>query len=155
MAPVFVAAWFCLWGLLPSYAGRMERNIFRAICALLAIFTLLNGARMVVDPLGWFASIPDLAVTGAANGHLIRDVGTAYLASAIGLAFAAWRPGRAAPLLFAPAIFMVGHGAGHLVDIAGGCAAAPAGTMTDWLGVILPGLVVAGLCGWALRFRSA
>lgn len=133
----------------------MERNIFRALCALLAAFALLNGARMVADPIGWFASIPDLAVTGAANGHLIRDVGTAYLASAIGLAFAAWRPGLAAPLLLAPAVFMVGHGAGHLVDIAGGCAAAPGGTMTDWLGVILPGLAVAGLCGWALRFSSA
>lgn len=133
----------------------MERNIFRAVCALLAAFTLLNGARMVADPIGWFASIPDLAVTGAANGHLIRDVGTAYLASAIGLAFAVWRPGLATPLLLAPALFMAGHGAGHLVDIAGGCAAAPAGTMTDWLGVILPGLAVAGLCGWALRFRPA
>ncbi|MBO6635912.1 hypothetical protein [Parvibaculum sp.] len=120
----------------------------------MAAFALLNGGRMVLDPVGWFASIPDLAVTGAANGHLIRDVGTAYLASATGLAFAIWRPAQAMGVLLVAAIFMAGHGIGHLVDIAEGCAAAPGGTATDWLGVIVPGAITAALCGWSLRFRQ-
>jgi hypothetical protein len=132
----------------------MEMTAFRGICGLVAAFALLNGGRMVLDPVGWFASIPDLAVTGAANGHLIRDVGTAYLASATGLAFAIWRPAQAMGVLLVAAIFMAGHGIGHLVDIAEGCAAAPGGTATDWLGVIVPGAITAALCGWSLRFRQ-
>lgn len=115
---------------------------------------MLNGGRMVLDPIGWFASIPDLAVTGAANGHLIRDVGTAYLASAAGLALALWRPSAATGALLVATIFMAGHGILHLVEIAEGCAAAPGGTATDWAGVILPGVLTAGLCGWSLRFRT-
>lgn len=132
----------------------MEWLVFRLLAGLLALFSLLNGIRMVVDPIGWFASIPDLALTGAANGHLIRDVGTAYLASAAGLGVAAFRPRFASAALLAPAIFMAGHGLGHLVDIAEGCAAAPVGTATDWLGVILPGFLTAALCVWGLRFRN-
>lgn len=132
----------------------MGLAVFRGICGLVAALALLNGGRMVLDPIGWFASIPDLAVTGAANGHLIRDVGTAYLASAAGLAYAIWRPAQAAGALAVAATFMAGHGIGHLVDIAGGCAAAPGGTVTDWLGVIFPGAVTVALCGWSLRFRQ-
>jgi hypothetical protein len=133
----------------------MEQTAFRVLAALLALFAALNGARMVADPIGWFASIPDLALTGAANAHLIRDVGVAYLASAAGLGAAAFWPRVAAPLLLAPAIFMGGHALTHLADIAAGCAAAPGGTATDWLGVILPGALTGLLCVWGLRFRQA
>ncbi|PKQ03307.1 MAG: hypothetical protein CVT72_15195, partial [Alphaproteobacteria bacterium HGW-Alphaproteobacteria-11] len=70
----------------------MEQTVFRILAALLGVFALLNGGRMVADPIGWFASIPDLALTGAANAHLIRDVGAAYLASAAGLGAAAFWP---------------------------------------------------------------
>ena len=132
----------------------MELAAFRGVCGLLAAFALLNGGRMVLDPIGWFTSIPDLAVTGAANGHLIRDVGTAYLASAAGLACAIWRPAQGAGVLAVAATFMAGHGIGHLVDIAEGCADAPGGTVTDWLGVIFPGVVTAAPFGWSLRFRQ-
>lgn len=130
-------------------------KIFRLLSVLFALFAALNGARMVLDPLGWFASIPELGLTGAANGHFIRDVGTAYLASAAGFALAAFRPSQGFPALLVVAIFMAGHGVGHLADIAGGCAAAPGGTTTDWFGVILPGALTAALCLWSLRFRSS
>lgn len=132
----------------------MEMRAFRGICGLVAAFALLNGGRMVLDPIGWFASIPDLAVTGAANGHLIRDVGTAYLASAAALIFALWRPAHAMGALLVSAIFMAGHGIGHIVDIAEGCAAAPGGTATDWFGVIVPGAITTALCAWSFRFRQ-
>jgi len=131
----------------------MEQTAFRVLAALLGVFALLNGGRMVADPIGWFASIPDLALTGAANAHLIRDVGAAYQASAAGLGAAALWPRIAAPLLLAPAVFMGGHALAHLADIAAGCAAAPGGTATDWLGVVLPGVLTVALCAWGLRFR--
>lgn len=133
----------------------MERTIFRTVCGLLTVFALANAIRMMLDPLGWFAAIPELALTGAANAHFIRDIGTAYLASAAGLALAAWRPTGSVGALLVTTIFMAGHAVGHLVDIAEGCAAAPGGTPADWLGVILPGTVTAGLCGWSFRFRRA
>lgn len=132
----------------------MEQTVFRVLAVLLGVFALLNGGRMVADPIGWFASIPDLALTGAANAHLIRDVGAAYLSSAAGLGAAAVWPRFAAPLLLAPAIFMGGHALAHLADIAAGCAAAPGGTATDWFGVILPGALTVGFCLWGLRFRQ-
>lgn len=133
----------------------MERHSFRLLCASLAAFAAANGARMALDPLGWFASIPELGLTGAANPHFIRDVGTAYLAAAAGLALAAFRPAQGFGALLVAAIFMGGHGLGHLVDIAEGCAARPGGTATDWFGVILPGALTAALCLWSLRFRPS
>lgn len=133
----------------------MQQRLFRLSCVLLAAFAAANGARMVLDPLGWFASIPELGLTGAANAHFIRDVGTAYLAAAAGLAFAAFRPAQGFGALLVAAIFMTGHGIGHLVDIADGCAARPGGTATDWLGVILPGAITAALCLWSLRLRPS
>ncbi|MBX3506177.1 MAG: hypothetical protein KF895_11920 [Parvibaculum sp.] len=133
----------------------MEQRLFRLLCALLAAFAAANGARMALDPLGWFASMPELALTGAANPHFIRDVGTAYLASAAGLALAAFRPAAGFGALLVAAIFMAGHGIGHLLDIAGGCAARPGGTALDWFGVIVPGAITAALCLWSLRFRPS
>ena len=38
----------------------MEQTVFRLLAALLGLFALLNGGRMVADPIGWFASIPIL-----------------------------------------------------------------------------------------------
>ncbi|MEQ8281738.1 MAG: hypothetical protein RIC04_03115 [Parvibaculum sp.] len=67
-------------------------------------------------------------------------------------ASAVW-PRLTAPLLLAPAIFMGGHALAHLADIAAGCAAAPGGTATDWLGVILPGALTVALCIRGLRLR--
>lgn len=133
----------------------MEQRLFRLSCVLLSAFAAANGARMVFDPLGWFASIPELGLTGAANAHFIRDVGTAYLAAATGLAFAAFRPAQGSGALLVAAIFMTGHGIGHLVDIAEGCAARPGGTALDWFGVILPGAIAAALCVWSFRFKPS
>lgn len=154
MAPLNQGVWFCSLLRSRNNVGTMETKAFRTICGLLAALALLNGSRMVLDPIGWFASIPDLALTGAANGHLIRDVGTAYLASAAGLAFAVWRPSAATGALAVATVFMAGHGVLHLVEIVEGCAAAPGGTAIDWMGVILPGALTAGLCGWNLRLRT-
>lgn len=133
----------------------MERYSFRFLCALLAAFAAANGARMALDPLGWFASIPELGLTGAANAHFIRDVGTAYLAAAMGLALAVFRPAQGFGVLLVAAIFMTGHGIGHLVDIAQGCAARRGGTALDWFGVILPGAITAALCIWSFRFKPS
>ena len=133
----------------------MEQRLFRLSCVLLAAFAAANGARMALDPLGWFASIPELGLTGAANGHFIRDVGTAYLAAATSLALAAFRPAQGFGGLLVAAVFMGGHGIGHLVDIAEGCAARPGGTPLDWFGVILPGACTAALCLWSRRFRPS
>ncbi len=96
-------------------------------------------------------------MTGAANGHLIRDVGTAYLrfAQCGRRRCAIWRHERRRRASAAGDHLMRGaRRSAYLVDIAEGCAAAPGGTVTDWLGVIFPGVVTAALCGWSLRFRQ-
>ncbi|MFN4353105.1 hypothetical protein [Parvibaculum sp.] len=43
----------------------------------------------------------------------------------------AFRPAQGFGGLLVAAIFMGGHGIGHLADIAGGCAARPGGTPLD------------------------
>ena len=59
---------------------KSERHIFKLFLQVAGIAMIGNGLWMVVGALEWFFNIPaDMPATGDPNGHLIRDVGFAYI----------------------------------------------------------------------------
>ena len=67
------------------------RALWALIAALLALALFVNGVAMMGAPLSWFGFIPGVAATGPFNEHFVRDIGAAYLAAAVSLAFAIGR----------------------------------------------------------------
>jgi len=97
---------------------------------LLAAALAANGLSMLLDPAAWYAAIPGVAYTGPLNTHFVRDIGCAYLVSAAGLAWRAWRPVQGAPAALLGAAFLLLHAGVHL------------------------GETLAGLCGWGALLRD-
>nr|QQZ49458.1 hypothetical protein JKL49_21100 [Phenylobacterium glaciei] len=74
--------------------------------------------------------------------HFVRDIGAAYLVTALGLAWFAWRPAQGWPALVAGAVFLALHSGIHLFDAS--CSASPlANLIRDLPGVFLPTLLAA------------
>lgn len=77
----------------------------RALLAVLALSAALPGAWATIAPHGFYAGFPGplagpwVAALPPFNEHLVRDVGAFYLAFALLLGWAAWRPH---PALVAP-----------------------------------------------------
>jgi len=87
----------------------------RTILILLAVWHGANGIVMLLAPETWYALVPGVTATGAANLHFIRDIGLAFIAAAACL-LAATRADTKVALL-APAIFLGGHAGLHLVEM--------------------------------------
>ena len=78
-----------------------------------------NGLIMLGVPDAWYAAVPEVAETGPANPHFIRDIGAAYIVCGAALAwFAVNAAARAAAL--AAAAFLALHAVVHLWDAAAG-----------------------------------
>src|SRR5580700_3247744 len=93
------------------------RALWALIAALLALALFMNGVAMMGVPLSWYGFIPGVAATGPFNEHFVRDVGAAYVAAAVSLAFAIGRLERTAA---APAAaFLVLHALIHLIPLLG------------------------------------
>lgn len=122
----------------------------RAKQRILALLAALHGALalwMLVDPSGWFVTVPGVTDTGPFNPHLVRDVGIAYLTVAGGFGVAAYWLRVAFPVLGMVAIWFTGHAALHVADILGG--ALPASHIVgDLPGVFLPALLSVALAFW-------
>jgi hypothetical protein len=88
----------------------------RAIAAILAIFTVLNGSIMLVAGPRWYASVPGVAETGPYNPHFVQDIGAAFLVAGLALGARAWRPAYW-PAAVAGAGFMAAHALIHLAMI--------------------------------------
>jgi hypothetical protein len=102
---------------------------------------LLNGLTMLVAPAAWFNSVPGVLETGPLNFHLVRDVGSAYLVSALGLGWRAIKgaPGESAAVLGAG--FLLLHAGVHLWEVAVGICGWSR-FIQDVPGVVLPGFFV-------------
>ncbi len=81
-------------------AARIAENAMtvRLLLVVLGLFHILNGLAMLAAPETWYALVPGVTGTGPANGHFIRDIGMAFVASGAMLALGA-RAGRAAAAL--------------------------------------------------------
>ena len=114
----------------------------RTIAVVLAVILGANALFQLGAPLAWYDAVPGVASTGAFNPHFVRDIGAAYLVTAMGLAWFAWRPAQGWPALVAGEVFLALHSAIHLFDAS--CSASPlANLIRDFPGVFLPTLLAA------------
>jgi hypothetical protein len=86
----------------------------------LGILMGANALWMLVAPFHWYAHIPGVTETGPANAHLIRDVGCAFLVTAIALLWFAVAPIRAWPAVLAGGAFLFLHASVHVWDTIAG-----------------------------------
>lgn len=121
----------------------MER-ISRGLCAALALVLGLNSLVQIAMPFWWFGAVPGVAATGAYNPHFVRDIGAAYLAAVLGLAWFAARPVQGWPALVAGALFLDLHAGIHIFDAS--CSASPlAALLRDLPGVFAPALAASAI----------
>ncbi len=122
----------------------MIRKLEPAMLILMALSLGLNGLFMLGDPISWFDMVPGVKRTGPPNPHLIRDVGLAYLVSAILLVMALRQPAQKRLLVGIAALWITGHALFHIWEwLAGVCTFDQ--FMTDVPGVVIPALILIGL----------
>jgi hypothetical protein len=124
-----------------------DRPALRSLLLLLGAGNVANGVVMLLAAAPWFARIA--SDTGPFNGHLVRDVGAAYVAAGVALLFAAVRPAARGPLVAAAAAFLGLHAGTHLVELFSGHS--HDGLLLEVFGVHLPALVVVILAAVSLR----
>lgn len=126
----------------------------KIILAVLAAWHGLNGFFMLAMPVRWYETVPGVTHTGPFNGHFIADIAIAFLASAIGLALAASRPGHSvAAFLTMPAIFLGGHAVLHAVEFFHGHLNAYE-IVRDTAIIIVPGLLPAILAFRVFHYQT-
>ena len=119
------------------------------LASILGILLGANGLWMLTGPFYWYAHIPGLTETGPANAHLIRDVGCAFLVTALALLWFAVSPMRAWPAVLAGGAFLLLHATVHVWDTIAGREHAHR-LLAEIPTVILPALVTLWL-GWPPR----
>lgn len=122
----------------------------KAVLWTIAVLTLANGAVTVLAPERWWAGVPGVDETGPFNPHFVHDVGAAYVAAGLGLAWFAARPHERAAALVALG-FLGLHAAFHLVEFAQGHGGGAAAV----LGVTAPALIAALAILWPERKSPA
>lgn len=122
---------------LHSRHGLLSTDRFdRAVALLLAAAMAANGGFMLIDPTGWYRTVPGVVHTGPANTHFIYDIGIAFLTSALTLAWAALRPAVASALYGIATIFLGGHAGLHFLEYLH--HGVPESWATDLVGIALP-----------------
>src|SRR5258705_10044542 len=119
------------------------------LASILGILLGANGLWMLTGPFHWYAHIPGVTETGPANAHLIRDVGCAFLVTALALLWFAVSPMRAWPAVLAGGAFLLLHATVHVWDTIAGRQHAHR-LLAEIPTVILPALVTLWL-GWPPR----
>ncbi len=103
---------------------------------------IVNGIWMVSRAIEWFFNVPaDMAATGEPNGHLIRDVGIAYIIFGAALNWCAFQLNRRRAVFLLVAAFMFFHALGHVIEIVVGLLPA-SHWWIDFPLVLLPGLIL-------------
>ncbi len=124
---------------------KPKHQILKVILHIAGLAMIANGIWMVARAIEWFFNIPaDMPATGEPNGHLIRDVGIAYIVFGIALNWCALQLKSRRCMLLMVALFMIAHALGHAVEILMG--ALPASHWwIDFPFVFLPGLFFTAL----------
>jgi len=131
--------WLVLWLVMGT-----EDDMRTAILWIIGMMTLANGGFMVLAADSWWGSVPGVADTGGFNAHFVRDVGAAYVAAGLGLAWFAARPRERAAALVA-LVFLGLHALFHVLEFAEGHGG---GGTTAILAVIAPTLIAALAILW-------
>lgn len=122
---------------------KSKQQIVGAFVHIIAFAMMANGLWMVSRAIEWFFNIPaDMPATGEPNGHLIRDVGFAYIVFGFALNWCALQLEKRRPVFLMVAFFMSVHALGHVTEIVVGLLP-PSHWWIDLPLVLLPGLSLA------------
>lgn len=108
---------------------------------LIATALSLNGLTMLLAPAFWFNNVPGVWETGPLNFHLVRDVGCAYVVTAMGLGWRAIKGSAAESAAVLGASFLLLHAGVHLWETAVGICGWSR-LLQDVPAVVLPGFLV-------------
>jgi hypothetical protein len=134
----------------PATTSRRSDPCFWLLGAM-ALGSAGNAVWMLADPARWYRELPaGVPDTGPYNEHFVRDIGCAFAAVALALAWAAWRPRWRPPLVAIAAFFLVAHAALHVFDTLRGFLDADHWAL-DLPGVYAPAAIAAGLALYFLR----
>ena len=127
--------------------------MLRIVYVVFCLLSFVNGAWMLASPLSWYEDVPAAVPhTGPFNAHFVRDIGVAYLVSALGFGWCALRLGRCRPVHVGLTAFFVGHALIHLFEILAGHLPG-----SHWLidapGVFAPALLLVILAVPSVRRR--
>lgn len=130
------------------------RQLSVFLAALLGVGGLVNGAYMLLSPVGWYFAVPGVTTTGPFNQHFIRDIGIIFLF--LGAAFLIGIARREARVVLwgGATLWLACHALFHVWEVAAGICG-PSALLRDFPAVSLPALIGAGLTLFALRDRSA
>ena len=97
---------------------KAKQQILRAFVYIVGVVMMANGIWMVLRAIEWFFHIPvDMPATGEPNGHLIRDVGFAYIVFGFALNWCAIQLKHRRAVFLMVSFFMIVHALGHAVEI--------------------------------------
>ena len=111
---------------------------------VLGALQVANALWMLLSPRAWYETLPaGVPDTGPLNVHFVRDIGCAFLASGLALIVAALssRDRLRLACVGIASVFIVGHAAVHLWDLAQGALSARH-WLLDLPGVFVPALVL-------------
>ena len=119
-----------------------KQQVLRAFFHIVGTAMIGNGIWMVSRAIEWFFNVPaDMAATGEPNGHLIRDVGIAYVVFGFALNWCAFQLSRRRAVFLMVVAFMFFHALGHVIEIFVGLLPA-SHWWIDFPLVLLPGLIL-------------
>jgi hypothetical protein len=101
------------------------RTSASVISAIVGLLLIANGLWMLVGPLKWFAATPIVWRTGVPNEHFIRDVGWIYGAVGALIFGGLVRPTFRAQSLKLAIVWLAGHAAIHIGEVATGICSPP------------------------------
>jgi len=116
-------------------------RLVQGLIAFVALVASANGLFMLADPYGWYHFIPTVRFTGPANPHFIRDIGLAYLLTAIMLGYGALDPRRRWLGAMTGNLWLSAHGGFHIYEVATGICS-PTIFWQDVPAVVVPPAIV-------------
>jgi hypothetical protein len=125
----------------------------RALAGLLGILLAANGLAMLAAGKAWYYAVPGVTSTGPYNPHFVKDIGMAYLVTALGLGWFAARPRQGWSGLVCGAAFLSLHGLIHVADAIGGPVCGQ-DLLRDLPGVFLPALIAAGIAALSIQTQG-
>lgn len=109
---------------------------------VLGTVMIANGGWMLAHAFHWFWNIPaGLPDTGEPNGHLVRDVGLAYIIFGAALVWSTFKLAERRAMFLCVTAFMLGHAAVHVIEILLG-ALPPSHWLIDLPLVLIPGILL-------------
>ncbi len=130
-------------------------RIVQILIGLPAVFSIVFGTHMLLEPNGWYEYLETVKATGPANAHFIRDIGIAYIASGMILCFAALHPGLRWSAGILGNLWLTLHGGLHIYEVHAGIGSHSI-FLRDAPGVLgPPAMVFLGLIIQLLRQRMS